>query len=174
MERDLTRRTFLIGGGLSIAAVRLFPLQMGHLPPMAPAPPLLEPERMAAFVDPLPIPEASKPVEKRLSPSRKGQVPFYRVPIHEFFSKVHRDVPPTRFWGYGGSMPGPTIETRSGEEILVEWQNRLPAKHFLPIDHNLMRAGKNYPDSRVVVHVHGARVPPASDGWPEDAYAPGK
>jgi spore coat protein A len=25
-----------------------------------------------------------------------------------------------------------------------------------------------------VVHVHGARVPPESDGWPEDWYAPGK
>ena len=69
---------------------------------------------------------------------------------------------------------GPTIETRSGSEILIEWPNQLPAKHFLPIDHNLMGAEKGVPDSRTVVHVHGARVPPGSDGWPEAWYSPGK
>jgi spore coat protein A len=140
---------------------------MVHLPPMKPAPPLIDPARLAPFVDPLPLPEIAKP-------SRKGQVPFYRIPIREFFSKVHRDVPPTRFWGYGNGVPGPTIEARSGEEILIEWANQLPVKHFLPIDHNLMGAEKGLPESRTVVHVHGARVPPESDGWPEAWYGPGK
>ena len=147
---------------------------MVHLPPMKPAPPLIDPERMTPFVDPLPLPDVAKPIGKRLNSSGKAQVLFYRIPAQEFFSKIHRDVPPTRFWGYGNSVPGPTIETRSGEEIVVEWPNQLPAKHFLPIDHNLMGAEKGVPQSRMVVHVHGARVPPQSDGWPEDAYAPGK
>jgi spore coat protein A len=147
---------------------------MVHLPPMQPAPPLIDPARMTPFVDPLPVPQVAKPVGKRLNPARKAQVPFYRIPIQEFFSKIHRDLAPTRFWGYGNSVPGPTIEARSGEEIFIEWPNQLPAKHFLPIDHNLMGAEKGRPESRTVVHVHGARVPPESDGWPEDAYAPGK
>ena len=147
---------------------------MVHLPPMKPAPPLIDPARMMAFVDSLPLPEVAKPTGTRLSASRKTQVPFYRIPIHEFFSTIHRDLPPTRFWGYGNSVPGPTIEARSGEEIIVEWPNQLPPKHFLPIDHNLMGAEKGLPESRTVVHVHGARVPPASDGWPEAWYAPGK
>ena len=63
------------------------------------------------------------------------QVSLYRIPVHEFFAKIHRDVSPTRFWGYGNSLPGPTIEARSGDEIAIEWSNNLPAKHFLPIDH---------------------------------------
>ncbi len=147
---------------------------MVHLPKMKPAPPLIDPGRMTAFVDPLPVPEVAKPLGKRLNSARKAQVPFYRIPIQEFFSKVHRDVPPTRFWGFGNSMPGPTIEARGGEEILVEWPNELPAKHFLPIDHSIMGAEKGRPESRTVVHVHGARVPPESDGWPEAWYAPGK
>ncbi len=130
---------------------------------MPPAPPLIDPDRLTAFVDPLPIPEISKPVGNR-----------HTIPIREFYSKVHRDVPPTRFWGYGNSVPGPTIEARSGEEILVEWPNRLPSRHFLPIDHNLMGAGKERPESRTVVHLHGGRVPSSSDGWPEAWYAPGK
>ena len=147
---------------------------MAHMPPMPPAPRLIDPDHLAAFVDPLPRPEIAKPQGKRPSASGRAQVPFYRIPSLEFYSKVHRDVPPTRFWGYGKSIPGPTIEVRSGEEIVIEWPNNLPPKHFLPIDHNLMGAEKSVPESRTVVHVHGARVPPESDGWPEDWYAPGK
>ena len=37
-----------------------------------------------------------------------------------------------------------------------------------------MGAEIGVPDSRTVVHVHGAKVPPESDGWPMDWYAPGK
>jgi spore coat protein A len=147
---------------------------MAHLPPVANAPKLLNPDQLAPFVDPLPRPPIAKAAGRKPSPSdRKKSVPYYRMPIHQFFRKVHRDVPATRFWGYGESMPGPTIEARRGEEILVEWRNDLPAKHFLPIDYNLMGAGKNQPEARTVVHLHGAKVPPSSDGYPEDWYAPG-
>jgi spore coat protein A len=170
-----TRRKFLIGGGLgAVAARRGIGQEMAHMPPMPPAPPQLDPDRLAPFVDPLTIPEVARPVGKRPNPTRRAQVHFFKIPIQEFFSKIHRDVQPTRFWGYGNSVPGPTIEVRSGEEILIDWPNRLPPKHFLPIDHNLMGAEKGHPESRTVVHVHGARVPPESDGWPEDWYAPGK
>jgi spore coat protein A len=147
---------------------------MAHLPPVAKAPPLLDLDKLAPFVDALPQPPIAKRAGLRPSPThRKKQIPFYRIPIQEFVSQVHRDVPATKFWGYGNSMPGPTIETRSGEEILVEWQNKLPAKHFLPIDRNLMGAEKDKPEVRTVVHVHGAKVPPASDGYPEDRCVPG-
>jgi spore coat protein A, manganese oxidase len=166
-----------MGGGVITASKRRPRVgvlcQMAHLPPMPPAPPLIDPERIEPFVDPLPIPEVAKPLGKRFLASRKSPLSFYRIPIQECFSKVHRDVPSTRFWSYGNSMPGPTIEARSGEEILVEWPNRLPPKHFLPIDHNLMGAERDRPVARTVVHVHGGRVPPESDGWPESAYGPG-
>jgi spore coat protein A, manganese oxidase len=170
----ITRRNLLVGGGLATAAafVRSKAQMAHHLPPMPPAPPLVEPGQLVPFVDALPIPEIAKPSGKRRGDS--GDVPYYKIPIQEFFSKIHRDVPPTRFWGYGKSVPGPTIEARSGEEIIVEWPNLLPHKHFLPIDHHLMGAEESLPEVRTVVHVHGARVPPASDGWPEDWYAPGK
>ncbi len=88
--------------------------------------------------------------------------------------KLHRDLPPTSMWAYGGSVPGPTIEVRSGEEIQVEWVNGLPRRHFLPIDHTLHGAEADKPEVRSVVHVHGAKAPPESDGWPEDWYTPGK
>ena len=141
---------------------------MAHLPPTQPAPPLISPEKLTPFVDPLPIPEIAKPIEKR------GGRSYYRIPMQEFFCKVHRDIPVTRFWGYGNAVPGPTIEAITGQEIRIEWPNRLPVKHFLPIDHNLMGAERDKPEVRAVVHVHGARVPPESDGYPEHWYVPGK
>ncbi len=89
-------------------------------------------------------------------------------------AKLHRDLPATRLWTYGGSWPGPTIETRSGQGLTVEWANELPDKHFLPIDHRLHGADAGKPEVRAVVHLHGGKTPPESDGWPEDWYVPGK
>ncbi|HXJ21998.1 MAG TPA: multicopper oxidase domain-containing protein [Polyangia bacterium] len=88
--------------------------------------------------------------------------------------KVHRDVPLTRAWTYDASFPGPTIEARNGHPILIEWMNALPQRHFLPIDHTLCGAGADKPEVRAIVHVHGGKVPPESDGYPEDWITPGK
>jgi spore coat protein A len=94
--------------------------------------------------------------------------------MREMRVKLHRDLPPTMVWGYGGSFPGPVFETRSGEGLLVEWANELPTKHFLPIDHTLHGAEADKPEVRAVVHLHGAKSPPESDGYPESWFAPGK
>jgi spore coat protein A len=93
--------------------------------------------------------------------------------MREIETQVHRDVKPTRCWSYGAGVPGPTFEVRSGEPIAVEWSNDLPAKHFLTIDHTLCGADARLPEVRTVVHVHGARVPPESDGYPERWFASG-
>ncbi len=94
--------------------------------------------------------------------------------MREIACKLHRDLPPTRLWCYGGALPGPTFETRSAQGLFIEWPNELPAKHFLPIDHGLHGAEADKPEVRGVVHVHGAKAPPESDGYPEDWYVPGK
>ncbi len=134
----------------------------------------LHPDALARFVDPLPIPPVLEPDGMRPDPDSPGQsIAYYRVPMREVAVAVHRDVPPTRVWSYAGIFPGPTLETRSGKGLLVEWVNELPEHHFLPIDHSLCGAGADRPEVRTVVHVHGARVPPESDGYPEDWYAPG-
>jgi spore coat protein A len=63
---------------------------------------------------------------------------------------------------------------RRGQGALIEWANELPQRHFLPIDHHIHGAESDKPDVRAVVHVHGAKVPPESDGYPENWYVPGK
>jgi spore coat protein A, manganese oxidase len=127
------------------------------------------------FVDPLPIPRIARNTGLRPDPRHPDRkIPFYRIAMRESQAAVHRDLKPARFWGYEGSMPGPTIEARSGQPLLIEWANQLPERHLLPIDYSLHGAGKEVPQVRTVVHVHGARVPPESDGYPEHWYTSGQ
>jgi spore coat protein A len=136
---------------------------------------LLNPDHLTPFVDPLPIPPIAIPTGHKPSPGKPDvQLAYHRIAIGEVSAKVHRNLPATRFWGYGGCVPGPTIEARSGEGLLVEFPNELPMQHFLAVDHNLMGAEASNPAVRTVVHLHGAKAPPLSDGYPENWYPPGK
>lgn len=136
---------------------------------------LLNTSALDRFVDPLPIPALMKPAGLRPSPANPAaQIPYYRVAMEQCQAKVHRDVPPTTFWGYDGACPGPTLEARRGEPLLVEWSNELPQRHFLPIDHTLHGAEMDKPEVRTVVHLHGGRVGPESDGHPEEWFVPGR
>jgi spore coat protein A len=135
----------------------------------------LSPRLIAPFVDPLPLPSVALPTQRRASPTRPGvTIPFYRIEMREFEARLHRDLKPTRQWGYNGTVPGPTFDLRSGQEVLVEWVNLLPPRHFLPIDHHIHGAEADRPDVRAVVHLHGGKTPPDSDGYPEQWYVPGK
>jgi spore coat protein A, manganese oxidase len=58
----------------------------------------------------------------------------------------------TEVWGYEGSFPGPTIESRSGRATIVRQVNELPVP--------------------VSTHLHGGRTPASSDGFPTDLILP--
>ena len=151
----LTRRQFLAGAAAAAGSARLLRAR--------PAAATLDPERLAKFVHPLPrMPRAAPQAEGR-----------YRIEMHAAECQLHPDLPPTTCWTYGGRFPGPLIEARAGEKTEVAWVNRLPARHFLPVDSTLEGAEPSLPPVRAVVHLHGGRVPPSSDGWPEDWTVPG-
>jgi len=148
-------------------------MAMGKRRPV-PLPRPLRAAELPKFVDPLPIPPLAHSTATAPHPGRPGHtVPLYRIAMHEIAVQVHRDVKPTRCWSYGAGMPGPTFDVRAGQALAIEWRNELPANHFLPIDHTLCGADANLPEVRTVVHVHGARVPPESDGAPERWFPPG-
>ena len=141
---------------------------------MPATPTAIDASTLTPFVDVLPIPPILRPDGLRPSPANSRlKIPYYRVTMREFVHRLHRDLKPTRLWGYGASVPGPTIQTTGGNALMIEWVNDLPAKHFLPIDYRLHGA-KGEPQVRAVVHLHGAKAPPESDGYPEDWYVPGK
>jgi spore coat protein A len=129
---------------------------------------------LPTFVDTLPLPSVAKPAGMRALASSKTKFPYYRFAARPVEMKIHRDLKPTHFWSFGPSVPGPTLEMRSNEPVLVEWANELPQQHFLPIDYRLHGAEASNPHVRIVSHLHGARVPADSDGYPEDWFVPGK
>ena len=187
----LTRRTLLHGAarlGAALAAGPAWADALDSLPvctsgglrkvtlrsPQTAPVAMLHPDSLARFVDPLPVPELAHS-SLRADPLRPGHgIAVYRIAMREAWASVHRDLAPTRFWGYNGTLPGPTVQTRSGQPVLIEWSNELPEQHLLPIDHSLHGAGRELPEVRSVVHVHGARVPPEGDGYPDHWYTTGK
>src|SRR5699024_545008 len=92
--------------------------------------------KLRKFVDSLPIPETLKPTRKHANGD------YYEIEMRDFQMKMHRDLRPTRLWGYNGQFPGPIIDVNEGEAVQVKWQNKLPPRHFLPVDktiHDLER-----------------------------------
>ena len=189
-----TRRELLVSGARLLGAAAagdagflLSPTLLGQAPTASPmagvshtdSPPSTKPwlqsEKMARFVDPLPIPPVLRPSESRsdlLDPATRAG--YLKIEMRAADIRVHRDLAPTRMWTYNGSVPGPTIEARTGHGLMIDWMNRLPENHFLPIDHTLCGAGAELPKVRTAVHVHGAVVPPESDGYPEHWQTPGQ
>ena len=53
---------------------------------------------------------------------------------------------PTRVWTYNGTMPGPIIDAKVGDELVARFTNTLPEP--------------------TLVHWHGVRLPAAMDGTP--------
>lgn len=118
------------------------------------------------FVDQLPIMKTAAPK------LRNNDETYYEITMKEFYQKLHRDLRPTRLWGYDGQYPGPTIQAAKGEKVKIKWKNNLPDKHFLPVDKSIHHLSHE-PEVRTVVHLHGMETRPESDGYPEAWYTKG-
>ena len=59
-------------------------------------------------------------------------------------------VGPTRMWTYDGTVPGPRIEARVGDRLIVHFRNELPEP--------------------TTIHWHGVRVPNDMDGAPDHPH----
>ncbi|HTQ74079.1 MAG TPA: multicopper oxidase [Burkholderiales bacterium] len=122
---------------------------------------------LAKFVDPLPRAATISPV------GTQNGVPFYDVKMQPATKKLHRDLPATALWTYNGQFPAPTFEVRRGKPVNVKWENQLPKTHFLPIDPTIHGAEPPTPTVRTVVHLHGSKTMPDSDGYPEAWFTNG-
>jgi spore coat protein A len=111
-------------------------------------------------------------------PVHKDQdtVPHYRVQMqairHTFHPKL-RDIP---MWSFGPSSPGVIIETKVGTPARVTWLNQLVGQSLSNLmvfgDRQGMEEDHMLNISHNVVHLHGARVPWTSDGFPEHVFHP--
>lgn len=124
-----------------------------------------DPNTIPKFVDKLRKPPVAKPVYHRDYPESS----YYELEMKEDKHRFHLDFPLTKIWGYDGISPGPTFEAFKDKPLYVKYLNRLPEKHFLPVDYSL-HGSYNSPEVRSVVHLHGAHVNWESDGHPEAWY----
>ncbi|NNE08813.1 MAG: multicopper oxidase domain-containing protein, partial [Gemmatimonadetes bacterium] len=130
---------------------------------------------LTPFLDPLPIPGVATPTS-----GTAGGIATYDMAITQFQQQLHSELPPTTVWGYGGSYPGPTLETTQDFPITVNWINdlrdtlgTLRTDHFLPVDLCMHGPNMHGPTPRVVTHLHGGHVPPEVDGYPDSTFLPG-
>ena len=177
-RKSWSRRRILQRGALaSLAAFARLPASAQMQMPMQTASPhrarTLDASKLEPFVDPLPLPVLQKPLGRRSSSSLGAEEAVsYEIKIKAIRDKMHRDLPLTNLWSYGESGAPVLIEARSGEGVLIHWQNDLPPRHILSVDPP-MAGMEAAPETRTVTHMHGARVPSASDGYPTDWFAPG-
>ncbi len=140
------------------------------------------PTPVTPFRDPLPIP--------RVLRAREGKT--LTVPMRTVKQRLHSQLAPTTLWTFGGTLPGPTIEVRSGETATVRWVNQLTGKMPLRAAAPMIafadpplwdRPGTDgaplLPDvanlpAWTVVHLHGAETGMDNDGWPEAGYPNGQ
>ncbi|WP_226007981.1 multicopper oxidase family protein [Natrinema salinisoli] len=97
------------------------------------------------FEVPLPVPPVLEPVRT------EETTDYYEITQREETAEILPGYE-TTVWGYNGIFPGPTIEARRGQEVVVEQRNELPVP--------------------VSTHLHGGVTPPESDGFPTDLILP--
>jgi spore coat protein A len=165
----LNRRDLLKQAALSTLALRTS-RSIAQLTPSSPRTRAINALQLEPFVDPLLLPQHLPSTADRAA----ANVPLLNVTMREIRVKMHRDLTPTRLWSYGPEAIGPLIEARKDQALAVEWRNQLPPRHFLPIDYSLHGSGRELPESRAVVHLHGGRTPAADDGYPTHWYPSGK
>ncbi|MFB9808671.1 hypothetical protein ACFFQF_27575 [Haladaptatus pallidirubidus] len=121
------------------------------------------------YVQPLPIPEVRDPDGKRRGADT------YEIPITEFTQNLHPDLPDTTLWGFDGVYPGPLIEARRNQRMMVRFDNsQLPTDHLFEVDERIGgTTAENHPgydkavpvpEVRTVTHFHGLKIAPENDG----------
>jgi spore coat protein A len=143
----ISRRTFLGAGIAGAASIAIgTPLLMAGTGTESTGK-LLRSERPlpAAFTRRLTIPEVLKPTRS------DADGDHYRI-VQTAASVSIISGATTGIWGYNGTFPGPTIESRRGRPVIVTHVNHLPVP--------------------TVVHLHGGRTPASSDGYPLDVVYP--
>jgi spore coat protein A len=180
----INRRKFIEAGAVASVGAML-PFEIGHAAEQTAVRGLtsaaavgISPALMK-YVDALPVPTAFYGFAYTPTGFNAAGVAHYDIAASAFFQKLHRDLPATYLWGYGGTFPSRTIEATVGTPIEVSWINNLLPTDVHPIASAIDRVnvggmtdpnGIPLPDQRITTHLHGGHVPWTSDGGPKTWY----
>jgi FtsP/CotA-like multicopper oxidase with cupredoxin domain len=85
---------------------------------------------------------------------------FYELTMQEAKVKMHPDYGPTTVWGFDGQVPGPLIQAKYGEPIMVRFHNHLPS----------VKVPQAFGIAEMTTHLHNAHTPSESDGNPVNYF----
>jgi FtsP/CotA-like multicopper oxidase with cupredoxin domain len=85
---------------------------------------------------------------------------FYELTMKETQLKVHPDYDPTTYWGFDGVVPGPLIQAKYGEPIMVRFYNDLPS----------VKKAQAFGIAEMSTHLHNGHTPSESDGNPVNYF----
>jgi spore coat protein A len=138
------------------------------------------------FVDPLPFLKTIDLTQETY--------PHHRIEMKPAKMKLHSALPDTELWTYEGCFPGPIIEVPKDGNVTIEWVNLLaetiPVQAMTSAEGNPEDPSQNHAGGKphpaggdipqdpyfekarrlpawTVVHLHGGRTEPDSDGWTE-------
>jgi spore coat protein A, manganese oxidase len=199
-RRSLLRSAFL--GGVTIAVPReaysASPQHGASVMEMGPSDAgVLQTPPLEKFVDSLPRP-ATAISDSSVYPGAD----YYELTMREGSWQFHRDLRPTKAWGYWAANPhdadkpigmgylGPTFSVTKDHPTVVKYRNELPTTHMFQFVVDRIRKGDPQltptepppykampqfpPDVNVwnVVHQHGGLTAPQSDGMPLQSFSP--
>ena len=85
---------------------------------------------------------------------------FYELTAAETHLKLHPDYAPTTVWAFDGQVPGPLIQAKYGEPIMVRFHNHLPS----------VTIPQAFGIAEITTHLHNAHTPSESDGNPVNFF----
>jgi FtsP/CotA-like multicopper oxidase with cupredoxin domain len=83
---------------------------------------------------------------------------FYEMTVREAAVQLHPDYAPTTIWGFDGTVPGPLIQAKYGEPVLLRLHNHLPS----------VNKAQDFGIAEFAIHLHNGHTPTESDGYPID------
>jgi FtsP/CotA-like multicopper oxidase with cupredoxin domain len=85
---------------------------------------------------------------------------FYELTMAETHIQVHPDYAKTRFFAFDGMVPGPLIQAKYGEPIVVRYHNHLPS----------VKIAQDFGIAEMTTHLHNGHTPSESDGNPVNYF----
>ncbi len=85
---------------------------------------------------------------------------FYELVAAETKHKFHPDYADSAVWTFDGQLPGPNIQAKYGEPIMVRFHNHLPS----------VKTPQNFGIAEITTHLHNAHTPSESDGNPVNYF----
>jgi FtsP/CotA-like multicopper oxidase with cupredoxin domain len=85
---------------------------------------------------------------------------FYELTMAQSQLKLHPDYAPTSFFAFDGVVPGPLIQAKYGEPIVVRFHNHLPS----------VKVPQAYGIAEMTTHLHNGHTPSESDGNPVNYF----